>query len=56
MLREERGTSWEQLQQSILGQLRVLLQAEVWAQVSWRGTPVSSPWGHVWSGLLALQL
>ncbi|NXX44696.1 UBP43 hydrolase, partial [Tricholaema leucomelas] len=32
VLREERGTSWEQLQQSILGQLRVLLRAEVRAQ------------------------
>ncbi|NXF89960.1 UBP43 hydrolase, partial [Eubucco bourcierii] len=32
VLREERGISWEQLQQSILGQLRALLRAEVRAQ------------------------
>ncbi|NXS98947.1 UBP43 hydrolase, partial [Jacana jacana] len=32
VLREERGISWEQLQQSILAQLRVLLRGEVRAQ------------------------
>ncbi|NXS58911.1 UBP43 hydrolase, partial [Brachypteracias leptosomus] len=32
VLREERGVSWEQLQQSILGQLRALLRGEVRAQ------------------------
>ncbi|NXP76006.1 UBP43 hydrolase, partial [Ramphastos sulfuratus] len=32
VLREERGISWEQLQQSILGQLRALLRAEARAQ------------------------
>ncbi|XP_059684361.1 ubiquitin carboxyl-terminal hydrolase 43 [Gavia stellata] len=32
VLREERGVSWEQLQQSILAQLRALLRAEVRAQ------------------------
>ena len=37
VLREERGVSWEQLQQSILAQLRALLRGEVRAQVSWDG-------------------
>ncbi|NXN07118.1 UBP43 hydrolase, partial [Indicator maculatus] len=32
VLREERGISWEQLQQSILGQLQALLRAELRAQ------------------------
>ncbi|KAM9515548.1 ubiquitin carboxyl-terminal hydrolase 43 isoform 4-T4 [Guaruba guarouba] len=32
LLREERGVSWEQLQQSILAQLRALLRGEVQAQ------------------------
>ncbi|NXW14081.1 UBP43 hydrolase, partial [Circaetus pectoralis] len=32
VLREERGVSWEQLQQSILAQLRALLRGEVQAQ------------------------
>ncbi|NWR65836.1 UBP43 hydrolase, partial [Bucorvus abyssinicus] len=32
VLREERGISWEQLQQSILGQLQVLLRGEVRVQ------------------------
>ncbi|KAM9258133.1 ubiquitin carboxyl-terminal hydrolase 43 [Cariama cristata] len=32
VLREERGISWEQLQQSILGQLRALLRGEVRGQ------------------------
>ncbi|KFO77448.1 Ubiquitin carboxyl-terminal hydrolase 43, partial [Cuculus canorus] len=34
VLREERSISWEQLQQSILSQLRALLRGEVRAQVS----------------------
>lgn len=42
MLREERGVSWEQLQQSILAQLRGVLQGEVRPQVSPGNNPVPS--------------
>lgn len=55
VLQEERGVSWEQLQQSILAQLRALLRGEVRAQVSRRGDTAVPCWGHLWTGLLALQ-
>lgn len=42
VLREERGVSWEQLQQSILAQLRGVLQGEVRPQVSPGNNPVPS--------------
>ncbi|KAM6118776.1 ubiquitin carboxyl-terminal hydrolase 43 [Phoenicopterus ruber ruber] len=52
VLREERGVSWEQLQQSILAQLRALLRGEVRAQGAGalfriRLAGGSAPWAYL---------